>query len=171
MQKTLTILRHAEAKPAVSGQGDHERPLSAHGIHEAGMIAAYLKQAQFHPSHVLCSTSTRTRQTCEALPLAPASIQYTQAIYLASAKQLLALIRDLPDDAQSAMLIGHNPGMHSLCLMLAGSGERDAMAQMAVSFPTCTLATFTFEVPSWKQVTARAGVLQDFVVPAALTGA
>jgi phosphohistidine phosphatase SixA len=38
------------------------------------------------------------------------------------------------------MLIGHNPGMHELALMLAGSGEAAAKKSLEDNLPTAGLA-------------------------------
>ena len=62
--RTLLLLRHAKSDyPA--GVGDHDRPLAARGIREAGLAGDWLRAAAPPVDAVLCSTATRTRQTLE----------------------------------------------------------------------------------------------------------
>lgn len=167
MQKILTILRHAEAERASATQDDHERALSAQGLGEAKALGLYLRSRSFAVQHVLCSTSLRTRQTWEELHAQhPLSVQteFTPALYLASAKELMNLVQGLPEDWDSAMLIGHNPGLHSLCLMLAGAGEITLRTRMAGVFPAGALAVLTFD-RAWHEVAAGSATLTEFVTP------
>ncbi len=170
MQKTLYILRHAKAEAALSGQDDHARALEAQGVAEAGALGEYLAKRKISPDAVICSTSARTRQTLELLGLQAGNVAYDDKLYLASAKQLVQVVAGLPEGAASVMLVGHNPGLHSLCLMLAGEGKPHLISQMATAFPPCAMATITFNAGSWNDAAPGEGTLADFVVPA-LAGA
>ena len=63
------------------------------------------------------------------------------------------------------MLIGHNPGMHELALMLAGSGDAAGRKALADNLPTSGLAIFEFAVDDWGDVAFRRGRLAKFVSP------
>jgi hypothetical protein len=52
--------------------------------------------------------------------LGRAPVRMEHKLYGASARDLLARLRRLPDDVGSVLVIGHNPGMHKLALELAG---------------------------------------------------
>ena len=72
-----------------------------------------------------CFAARRTRETLDALqpwdeaPL----IEPMDELYLATAAQLLEVLREMPETARSVMLIGHNPGLHDLALRLVGRGD------------------------------------------------
>jgi phosphohistidine phosphatase len=95
-------------------------------------------------------------------------IAYRDRLYLASCEDLIAFIQGLPDDAESAMIIGHNPGFHDTALTLMGRAGRDqgkALNRLRAKFSTGALCTLTFDVPSWKKVDAGLGTLTNFVRP------
>jgi phosphohistidine phosphatase len=68
------------------------------------------------------------------------------------------------DDADARLLlVGHNPGMEQLALLLSGAGTlRD---QVAVKYPTAALAEIGFEVTHWRDVSPGAGRLVRFIRP------
>jgi phosphohistidine phosphatase len=68
-------------------------------------------------------------------------------LYAAGAETLLARIRALPDEAGEAMLIGHNPGLMEVLLLLAAPGELRERA--AVKVPTGALAELEADVERW----------------------
>ena len=57
------------------------------------------------------------------------------------------------------MLVGHNPGMHELALMLTGSGDAAGRKALDDNLPTSGLAIFDFEVDDWADVAFRRGRL------------
>ena len=83
------------------------------------------------PDLVLVSPARRTLQTLEALepwdetPL----VEPTEALYLGTATQLLTVLHGVPDVVRSVLLIGHNPGLHELAVMLAGPPAKAPVPQ------------------------------------------
>ena len=61
--KRLYLLRHAKAVPADPAADDHARELTVRGMHDATVMARYIRKNDFAPSLLLVSTSARTRQT------------------------------------------------------------------------------------------------------------
>jgi phosphohistidine phosphatase len=123
---------------------------------------------------VLVSSARRTLQTLEALspwdetPL----IEPMDALYLATASALLQQVREVGDTVRSLMLVGHNPGMHDLAVMLAG-GE-DAVAagpqrRLAEGFPTGALAEYAVTGP-WSGLSTQTARLHRFLTPRDLAG-
>jgi len=127
----LILLRHAEARPAPSGGEDIVRPLSPRGEDEARAAGNWLKARGLHPSRVLCSPSERTRNTATlalaALDGAPAP-SMAEEIYEATPGELMALL-DNHADADTVMLIGHNPGIERLVALLV-EGRSDEFRGM-----------------------------------------
>jgi phosphohistidine phosphatase len=60
------------------------------------------------------------------------------------------------------MLIGHNPGLQELALLLAGQDE--ALADLHRKFPTAALVTLGFE-GEWDQLGPGVARLEGFVRP------
>jgi len=58
------------------------------------------------------------------------------------------------DDAvQHVMLLGHNPGMHALAVLLAADYVREADAERVIhGFPTCGLMSMTCALPRWRDL-------------------
>lgn len=144
----LFLLRHAKAEPGTSNISDHERALTASGRRDAGKIAQAMRQAGLAPEVVLVSTALRTRQTLEELENAPVwdewpNIDALPQLYMATLPQLLNTIRDLPETVRSALIIGHNPGLHELALRFsAGTRAGTYDARLGASYPTATLSEF-----------------------------
>jgi phosphohistidine phosphatase len=163
--KRLLLLRHAKSSWDDPGLADHERPLAPRGRRATKVIARHLRATGAAPGVVLCSPSVRTRETLDGIrsalpPKTPVSIE--ERLYAASAGDLLARLRELDDELDSAMLIGHNPGIHDLALALAGHGEK--VAALRGKFPTAALATVGF-AGSWRDLGDGGAELTDFVTP------
>jgi phosphohistidine phosphatase len=153
MSRTVYLLRHAKSSWADSALADIERPLAPRGRKAAKKIARYLRDHDVRPELVLCSPAARARETLAAI----GEGEIRPELYGASAAELLGVIRGLPDDASSVLLVGHNPGMEDLAAAFAPlPGER---------FPTGALATFAFDCAHWADVAPGGAELVDYVVP------
>jgi phosphohistidine phosphatase len=85
------------------------------------------------------------------------------ALYAAAAETLLARIRALPDEVDDAMLVGHNPGLMDVLLLLAAPGKLRSRA--AVNVPTGALAELEADVGRWVELNPGQARLTKFVVP------
>ncbi|WEN15435.1 histidine phosphatase family protein [Rhodanobacter sp. AS-Z3] len=128
----LILLRHAEAVPIeASGDGDQQRPLSRRGEQEAQAAGLWLATHKLRPDRVLCSPTRRTDETTRlalaAIDNAPVP-QPAEEIYDASPGELLALL-DQHNDADTVLLVGHNPGIERLVALLV-EGRSDEFRGM-----------------------------------------
>lgn len=167
MSHTLIILRHAKSDwPA--GVADHRRPLSERGLADATAAGRWLVDHGVVPQTAVVSPAQRTRRTWELaaaqLP-APVPVQFDDAVYDADWTDLLAVVRGLPEDAEVAVVVGHNPGSEELAARLAGpDSDPAALARMAVKYPTAGVAVI--QIPGlWDQSEPGSGALQSFAVP------
>jgi phosphohistidine phosphatase len=92
-------------------------------------------------------------------------------IYAADLATLTAIVRETPADVASLMLVGHNPGLAELALLLAAS---DASAgedyrRMTQKYPTAALAVLAFPGDDWR-VVPESCRLERFVTPKLLGG-
>jgi phosphohistidine phosphatase len=161
----LFLLRHAKSSWEDPELADHDRPLAPRGHRAAKLIAEHLRRQTVAPALVLCSSALRTRETLELI--APAlgegvPVQIEDELYAASEQGLLERMRAVEDGIESLLLIGHNPGVERLALLLAGSG--DEVGALARKYPTGALATFEFS-GRWRELGAGKAELTGFVTP------
>lgn len=165
--KILYLLRHAKSDWGDSSLKDFERPLNDRGWKAAKAIGHEMRERDFLPDLVLLSPAVRARET-----LARAEegfggkfeVVEDRAIYLAETETLVELIRGAPAHADRLMIVGHNPGMHELVLVLA-NGPGELREEVAHKFPTAAMAEIRFEVDDWPDVASGTGRLRSFVKP------
>ena len=162
----LYLLRHAKSSWADPAIPDQERPLAPRGQRDGKRIAKHLARLGIQAELVLCSTAERTRQTLELVRPALGTTGNTRLeaeLYAASSDELLERIRGVAEEVASVMLIGHNPGLQDLALVLASGGV--GLERLQAKFPTAALATLTFANTSWSQLWHGDAVLAAFVAP------
>jgi phosphohistidine phosphatase len=154
--KSLLILRHAKAQPDAP-HGDHPRELTKRGRRNATAMGAHIRALAGTPDAIVTSDARRAFQTAE---LAAAAMEFDHPltieprIYDADLDDLLAVVRNLPDEAATVVLVGHNPGFEELAEELA---TRDADE---VVLPTAGLAHLEFDVGQWHDVQPGTGRLR-----------
>lgn len=160
--KTLIVLRHAKSSWQTT-ETDQLRPLSERGERDA--IAAGEILADYDLDLVLASTATRVQLTWEGAEDGGAEcddVQSVSSIYQAWPDHLLALLRELSDDEETVLLIGHQPALSELILRLAQPNE--LTERVAKKFPTCGLAALTFG-GEWKDLADGKATLARFEIP------
>jgi phosphohistidine phosphatase len=163
---TLYLLRHAKSSWADQTLPDRERPLARRGRRDAKRIAKHLARLEIAPEIVLCSTAERTRETLELVGPAfgaTSMVSLEANLYAASAEELLERIRAVPETVASVMVIGHNPGLQDLALVLASDGAE--LGRLEAKFPTAALATLTLVDTSWRRLSQGDAMLAAYVVP------
>lgn len=165
--KRLYLFRHAKAERGAAGGEDHARALTGRGMADALAVATLVFPAFPPPRLVLCSTSTRTRQTlAAALPrLGEPEVAFEDRLYLASAGLLLAVVNATAPDEDPLMMIGHNDGIGHLARLLCGAGPAAELDLLGAKMPTAGLAVIAFEIEAWDAVAPGAGRLERFVTP------
>ncbi|MFI8188256.1 SixA phosphatase family protein [Streptomyces sp. NPDC085946] len=164
--RRIVLFRHAKADwPQVA---DHERPLAERGRLDAAAAGRKLAGTGIPFDLALCSTATRTRETwklaVQEFPQRPRTV-YEERVYEASPGELIAVLNETPDDAQNVLLVGHNPGVHGLAEVLAGSAEGDAGERMGRrGFPAAAFAVLSF-TGSWKSLEPGVATLLDYWAP------
>jgi phosphohistidine phosphatase len=162
----LTLLRHAKSSWADDGQEDQDRPLAPRGRKAARRLAGYLRDQGIRPDLVLCSPAARTTETLDLVRPgldANVDVQVEEALYGAGARELLDRLRRLPETVEWAMVIGHNPGMQQLVVLLARDGPLRERARS--HFPTGALATMRLRGGSWAELGPGRADLVSYVAP------
>ncbi|MEV7690058.1 SixA phosphatase family protein [Streptomyces bungoensis] len=164
--RRIVLFRHAKADwPQVS---DHERPLTERGRKDAAVAGRKLADSGITFDLALCSTAVRTRETWKLavheLAHRPKTV-YEERVYEASPGELIAVLNEIPDEVQTVILIGHNPGVHGLAEVLAGDAEDDTRQRMnSRGFPAAAFAVLTFDGP-WKSLEPGTATLADYWAP------
>jgi phosphohistidine phosphatase len=133
-ERTLILLRHAKSDWTVN-TADIDRPLAKRGRRQAPEAGAWLAANVDSIDLAVVSTATRARTTWELAAAeldAPPRTRIDDRVYAASDEELLAVVRDLPDDVDTAVLVGHNPGLEDLVLLLTGASARMTTSALAV---------------------------------------
>lgn len=165
--KTLYVLRHAKSDWSESSLKDFDRPLNDRGRKASETIGAEMRRRGVRPDLVLASPALRVRQTLALVQDGYGQAFYVREerrIYAADVSTLIDVVCSIPDDAERAMLVGHNPGLQDLVLLLA-DGPDDLRSNVAERFPTAALAEIRFEFDSWKKVARGSGQLQSLTKP------
>lgn len=166
--KTLYVLRHSKA-----GQtnkrilDDHERALTKKGHKLCHVVADYLQNMKASIPVVLSSTARRCVETHKYVdkfyPL-EAKLELSPTLYLADLNEILRNVRHLDNAHGSALLIGHNPGLHEFCLsLMSGKSEKKLQKALKAHFSPPTLVTFTFETDDWKNLSFGEGLLTHYL--------
>jgi phosphohistidine phosphatase len=145
--KTLLLLRHAKSSWAKRGVHDHDRPLNARGKRDAPRIGRLLREQQLTPDAIFSSTAKRARKTAQKVAQGSGfsgKIQLLRELYLADTAALLTVMRDLNDEFQRPLLVGHNPGFEEFLAALTGQDEH---------LPTAGLAQITVPLDRWGDAT------------------
>ncbi|MDX8466284.1 histidine phosphatase family protein [Mesorhizobium sp. VK23B] len=164
--RQLIILRHAKSSWDDPKLADFDRPLGPRGLKTAPLIGRELSRRGWLPDLALVSPALRTRDTWRLIAAelpkhVPA--EFSEELYEAAAGAILARVRQAK--AKSLLVIGHNPGLQSFTLRLAGAGsDADVFRKIEVKFPTGALARFTVK-DGWANLEFGGARLTDFVRP------
>jgi len=165
----LLLLRHTKSSRDDASLDDHDRPLAKRGRRDAAAIAEYLVHVAIVPDLVLCSTSLRTRATLEPILIAtrPRRTIFSRDLYLAPASMMLRQLRETPEADRTVLMIGHNPGLHDLALMLADTETLAELPQPSEKLPTGALVRFTFAT-AWRHLAPNRAHVADYATPRGL---
>jgi phosphohistidine phosphatase len=159
--KILLILRHAKTQSDAPA-GDHARELTERGHRNAAAMGSYIHNLIATPDAIITSDATRARQTAEIVAPAvdfAAPLTVEPRIYAADLETLLSVVRRIPDEVQTAIIVGHNPGFEELAAALASKPDQ------GVRLPTAGLALLELDVERWDSVRAGTGRLREVATP------
>ncbi|MFN3370605.1 MAG: SixA phosphatase family protein [Sphingomonadaceae bacterium] len=166
--KHLSLLRHAKSSWDDPVERDFDRPLNGRGHRAARRMGEWLRDQQLAFGAVVASPALRIRQTVEDVEaalghrLAPA---WDRRVYMASAATLLEIVRETDEAVDHLLLIGHNPGLEDLLLLLTEGADCDLRREAEVKYPTAAFATLELPVERWSAVSEGGARLVRFVRP------
>lgn len=166
--KTLTLLRHAKSGWDDPVARDFDRPLNPKGRRAAQLVGRHLKSEGLAFDRVLASPAQRVVETIAEIEAgygAPLSPVWDKRAYLASAATLLDLVRETAPDVARLLVIGHNPGLEDLVLLLAPDQPGALRDSVEEKYPTASVAELTFDVADWPALAPGGATLTRFVRP------
>ncbi len=169
---TLLLMRHAKAVPHDAGTPDHGRALTKPGREAARTMRDAMARLGLCVDVVLVSSARRTMQTLQCLQpfIAPNKVEPMDWLYLASAGDILHVLRQVTPTLRRVLVIGHNPGLHDLALLLCADERAADWPRLARGFPTGTLAQLA--VPGeWATIAPGTARLQRLLSPSRVEAA
>jgi phosphohistidine phosphatase len=133
-ENTLILLRHAKSDWS-GNELDIDRPLAARGRRQAPESGRWLAVNVDGIDLAVVSPAQRARSTWELVAAEigdSPQIRIDDRVYAASDRELLAVVRELPDDVATVVLVGHNPGLEELAWELTGESPALPTSALAV---------------------------------------
>lgn len=162
--REILLLRHGKSDWS-RDLPDFDRPLKKRGQQGAQRIGAWLQQQSLVPDYVLASPAERTRQTaelcCKSLGQQGASVQTDRRLYLADPETLLQTLARVPDECRRVLLVGHNPGLEELLLVLSQTSP--VPSDNGKLLATATIAHLRLALTRWSELSAGCGELVQLV--------
>ena len=159
--KRLLLTRHAKSSWDHPELRDVDRPLNNRGLKDAPKIGKALKRLNLLPDAILISPSKRTRMTAQLLAqelnFIPEEIEVIESFYGATPEEVVYQVRQISDEIDTAMLIGHNPTWTMLCQHLT--------REFLHNLPTCGVIEIEFETNHWISFDDRPGKLIKILKP------
>lgn len=162
--KTLGLFRHAKSDWDDPRARDFDRPLNPRGQRWAPImgdhIRAFCVERGLVWNRIMSSPAVRAAQTIElasqgaGLPHGAAfAINWDRRLYLASSATLIDVLRELPEDLGSVLMVGHNPGLEDLIFdLVPDDGSSPLRDIVEVKFPTASFALLELDIDRWADV-------------------
>lgn len=151
--KYLILLRHAEA--GFSDGVDFQRQLTPGGKENLNRLGGILQAGEMKVDFLHCSAATRTRETAEIIKsyVEIEDAEYTREIYEGNLETLMTLLEHTPREANSCMLIGHNPTISLLLSHLTHESYLGLKPGM--------MAIIELEISDWSMIGLGTGTLKE----------
>ncbi|VAX13661.1 hypothetical protein MNBD_GAMMA24-653 [hydrothermal vent metagenome] len=122
MRRELILLCHGKPDSS-SGQDDYNLPLCERSKRDAQRVGSWLQQRKLIPDHILASPTKAALDTavhaCNVMGIGINVINIEKRIYRADKKALLMLLANCPSGRKRILLVGHNPALEKLLLLLS----------------------------------------------------
>jgi phosphohistidine phosphatase len=152
--RTLVLLRHAKAERPGDDEPDFDRRLTTTGEADADAAGSWLADERIQPELVFCSPAARTRQTWHDVAVALEQarpdtqlpeVRYEKSLYEGGRTEVFDLLRTVPDSVHTVMVVGHNPTVSEVSLLLIPDSQWDGQE---IALKTSGLAVHRTE-ESW----------------------
>jgi phosphohistidine phosphatase len=163
MTRRLILMRHAKSSWGDPMLSDHARPLNGRGKRSAKALGAWLRENDYLPDQVLCSSSARTRETLDRLTIT-APTKFLDSLYHASPHAMLSELTRAKGAA--VLVLGHNPGIAAFAETIVSHPPNHPRFH---DYPTCATLVADFDIDDWSELKQASGTPLAFVTPRDLT--
>ncbi|AHJ99386.1 SixA phosphatase family protein [Hymenobacter swuensis] len=143
--KTLYLMRHAKSSWSFDDLSDKQRPLNDRGRDDAPLMGQALAKRDITLDLLVSSPAVRALSTAalvaHELEYPADKIAVLEAIYEATVPDLLAVVRQFPDTADSVLLVGHNNTLTDFANLLSPSEIPE--------MPTAAIVCLKFSTDQW----------------------
>jgi phosphohistidine phosphatase len=147
--RRLILFRHGKAEMAAATGGYKERTLVDRGRADSMRTAQWLLACGYVPDVALVSPAERTLDTWRCLSpfFSGAKVDVRPPLYLAGTETILEVLHSAPPEADTVMVVGHNPGLQELGVHLAENGPtpEEQINRIEDGFPTASAAVFAMD--------------------------
>jgi phosphohistidine phosphatase len=144
--KRLILFRHGKTeRHALSGE-DFDRRLTVRGCEDSHLMAKVLAEAGLAPDLVLISSAARAQETWDAAKTVFPGVkcETRPELYNADQRDLSRIARKA--DADTVMIVAHNPGLQALTeALIDDAGDAALESKLRDGFPTAAIAVFDFD--------------------------
>ena len=159
--KTIYLVRHAKANKEIANIDDFNRTLIERGENDAKLIANHINNKKFIPELIISSSATRAFATAtifsDILKFPIEKILSNSEVYNSTTESLTKVIKNISDDYNSIMIIGHNPTMTYLVNFLTDS--------FLDHMPTSSFASIKVSAERWSEIKGNNNKLTYFISP------
>jgi len=157
--KRVFLMRHAKSSWEERDIADFDRPLNKRGRNAANLMGKLIAHRQFDIGTIVSSPARRASDTAVIVRdiIAPGrEIDFVERIYEASPQALSSVLSGIKEVSESALLVGHNPGMEGFIKLLTARNE---------TMPTAALAVIDLAVKKWSEIMPGCGTLVEVIRP------
>jgi phosphohistidine phosphatase len=160
MSKTLLLMRHAKSSWKDKELKDFDRPLKKRGLEAAKLVGKTLVITDSLPDAVLTSPAKRASEAADLVienSGYQGTTEYFDSFYMGEPEDYINVLRELPDELDRVLVIGHNPGLEALLQVLEGKVN---------ALPTGAVAFLELELKHWRDLNpSTVGELVNFWDP------
>lgn len=164
--KRLILMRHGDAPNSIVG--DQARELSDRGRSEVVITANYIK-SHYKIEYILCSSAKRNRQTLEILQkcgIAGLPVEFSDDIYKNDVVILRSLLLNITSDAETILLLGHNPTLLTFALELDQRGYDEWSEKLNYGMKTAEIIVIEFDkAEQWHDAMNSSCKIKDIFLP------
>jgi len=154
-------MRHAKSSWDFEDLSDHDRPLNKRGRQDAPLMGRELMSREVTLDLLIASSAVRALTTAtlvaNELEYDTEKIAVEEGIYKADRAELLSIIKNIPNQFDSVMLVGHNNTISELANALS--------PDLVPTMSTAAVLGLTFECNTWAEIKKENASFQFFDFP------
>ncbi len=170
--KTILLLRHAKSDWSSPELSDFHRPLTKRGMKDAPRMGKVLRRYNCVPDIIISSPAIRARITAELAAEAcgyQKQVEFRDALYYGTEKDIVGIMKKLPDSIASPMIVSHNPALEETVAHLLAfdrsCAEHITDASAVIRFPTAAVICFHADVIRWAALSPQKCTLCWMIIP------